>query len=251
VNAETQTIRPPGLRVRRGPLIVTFSGLDGAGKSSQTTRLREALVREGIRAEIEWVPVAINPSIGHIKTAGKRLLGSLTRQRPGAGSGPADPAEADPGKRLVRRSALARHVWSTFVTLANVFSHWRSYLRHYRSADVVIFDRYALDTAVKLHTWYSEHGSVAFQEELIRRLSPQPLCSFLLDVPAERALARKVDKWDLPMLGRQAELYRREHARFGVLRLDGDRDIDELAAEVRDGVLRTVREKPLSGRSVR
>jgi len=237
VAAQTKTAPSRSHAALRRPIIVTFSGLDGAGKSTQTRLLRERLEHHGIRTEIEWVPVAINPSIGHIKTVGKRILGSLSRG--GASSGPASPdtVDLDPGKRLVRRSPAARHVWSTFVTLANVFSHWRSYLRH-RGAQVVIFDRYSLDTAVKLHTWYAELGNVAFQSWLIRRLSPPATTGYFLDVPAERALARKVDKWELPTLTTQAEHYRLECERFGVQRLDGQRPVEELAEEIGADVLR-------------
>jgi thymidylate kinase len=235
--AQTKTgAARPRTAVRR-PVIVTFSGLDGAGKSTQTRLLRERLTQHGIRAEIEWVPIAINPSIGHIKTVGKRILGSLERGRRPPADTQHDTAELDPGKRLVRRSPVVRHVWSTFVTLANVLSHWRSYLRHLR-AEVVIFDRYSLDTAVKLHTWYGELGNVEFQSWLIRRLSPRPLSGFLLDVPPERALARKVDKWELPTLTTQAALYRDHCDRYGVRRLDGERPVEELAEEIGEDVLR-------------
>jgi thymidylate kinase len=189
---------------------------------------------------VEWVPVAINPSLGHVKAIGKRILGAIARPGADAASRDAgDPARLDPGKRLVRRSRVARHIWSSTVTMANVVSHWRSVLRHRGGADVVIFDRYALDTAVRLHTWYGELGTVAFQSWLIRRLSPRPACSYFLDVPAERALARKIDKWELPTLRRQAELYRLECERFGVRRLDGQRTIEDLAAQISAEVLRT------------
>jgi thymidylate kinase len=126
------------------------------------------------------------------------------------------------------------------VTMANLFSHWRSLLAHRRDADLLIFDRYALDTAVRLHTWYGDLGSVVFQTWLIRRLSPRPICSYFLDVPAERALARKIDKWELPTLRRQAELYRRECERFGARRLDGERSVHDLAAEISADVLRRI-----------
>lgn len=230
-----------GRRLRR-PAVVTFSGLDGAGKSSQTQLLQEVLARQQIDAALVWVPVAINPSVGYIKAFGKRMLRRAMPSARKGGHGAGEATQLDPGKRLVRRSALARHVWSSFVTLTNVFSHWSSYLRHY-GADVVIFDRYAIDTAVRLHTWYGELGSVDLQVWLIQRLSPRPTSSYFLDVAAESALARKVDKWDLGMLRRQRELYRIECARFRVRTLDGERSVEDLAVEISTDVLQRLGKK--------
>jgi thymidylate kinase len=227
---------PRRARVRRGA-IVTFSGLDGAGKSSQALLLKEALERQGIDTAIEWVPVAINPSLEHMKAAGKRLIGLVPVRERDLPPGGQQAAALDPGKRLVRRSPLARHVWSSIVTLLNVVSHWRMYLRHRVAGNVVIFDRYSLDSAVRLDTWYGDLGSVDFQVWLIRTLSPRPLCSYFLDVQPERALARKTEQWDLAMLTRQAELYRSQCRRFGVRRLDGERSREDLANEIADEVL--------------
>ncbi len=217
---------------RRRTRLVTFSGLDGAGKSSQAELLRETLTADGVTAVIEWVPVAINPSIGKMKSVAKGILRAFVQvDRTGAAGGEGDDA-SDPGKRLVRRSATVRHLWSTVVTVANIVSHWRVMLRHAGRGRIVIFDRYALDSAVRLHTWYDELGSVRFQSWLVRTLSPRPSISFLLDVPADTALTRKVDRWDLEQLRRQAAIYRSECRKFGVKGLDGTRPRDELALEI-------------------
>jgi len=231
--------RHPLLHTRRPrrTAIVTLSGLDGAGKSSQAVLVRKALEQHGIAVEVVWVPIAINPSIATIRAAAKSVLGLISPRTPASSDGGGEESSLDPGKQLVRRRALARHVWSSFVTLANVTSHWRSLLRHYGRADVVIFDRYVLDTAVRLHTWYSGLGRVGLETWLCDRLSPRPLCSYFLDVPAGRALSRKVDRWDLATLRRQAESYRREGARLGVYRLDGERSKEDLAAHITSDVL--------------
>jgi thymidylate kinase len=225
-------VRQMSVTNRRRTRLVTFSGLDGAGKSSQAELLRETLTADGVQAVIEWVPVAINPSIGTMKSVAKGILRAFVRaDRTGAAGGERDDA-SDPGKRLVRRSATVRHVWSTVVTVANIVSHWRVMLRHAGRGRIVIFDRYALDSAVRLHTWYDELGSVRFQSWLVRTLSPRPSISFLLDVPADTALTRKVDRWDLEQLRRQAVIYRSECKTFRVKGLDGTRPRDELAVEI-------------------
>jgi thymidylate kinase len=226
----------PVRRLRR-TAVVTLSGLDGAGKSSQAALVRKALEQHGIAVEVVWVPIAINPSLATIRAAAQPVLRLIARRGTASHNGGGEAISLDPGKQLVRRSAVARHVWSSFVTLINVASHWRSLLRHYGRADVVIFDRYVLDTAVRLHTWYSGLGGVGLETWLCDRLSPRPLCSYFLDVPAQRALARKVDRWDLATLRRQAESYRRECERLGVDRLDGERSKEDLAAHIASDVL--------------
>jgi thymidylate kinase len=214
-----------------------LSGLDGAGKSSQAELVSKALAQRGIAVTVVWVPVAVNPSIATIRAAARSVLGLISSGTPASSGGGDEESPPDPGKRLVRRSALARHAWSSLVTLMNVTSHWRSLLRYYGRADVVIFDRYVLDTAVRLDTWYSGLGRVGLETWLCERLSPRPLCSYFLDVPADRALARKVDRWDLPTLRQQAESYRRGCERLGVHRLDGERSKDDLAAHITSDVL--------------
>jgi thymidylate kinase len=242
-----ESTRASFFRMRREPLndtrptrIVTFSGLDGSGKSSQALMLLERLRAREIEAVIEWVPIAINPSIDYAKRAVNTAAGlinlSRANRRPTAAPDGRPPLPAS--KRLVRRFVLIRHGWSTVVTLANVVSHWRVYLRYREHATIVIFDRYALDTAVRLDTWYGNLGSTRFQAWLVRVLSPRSLRSYLLDIPAEIAYARKPEQFSVDVLSRQADVYRREYERFDVQWMDGQRTPKEIAVEVEADVCR-------------
>ena len=227
--------------MRLRPSIVAFSGLDGSGKSSQAELLRRTLEAHGFEAEVAWVPVAINESLARIKTVVRALLSRLPGWRGRVYAPPPYATRthgvvADEAKELVTRSSAARQLWSTFVVLTNVLAHWRALLRH-RGCDVVIFDRYALDTAVRMHTWYGDRGTVAFQVWLARALSPRPLGAYLLDVAATTAHARKDDGWTVGELAAQADLYRQELARFGVRLLDGERPAAELAQAVEEQLL--------------
>jgi thymidylate kinase len=230
----------------RAARIVTFSGLDGAGKSSQAQMLLEALRAREIDAVSEWVPVAINPSIEHAKRTVNAIASVFTRRNAGHAEAAADGIAAGipPSKMLVRRFGFVRHGWSTVVTVANAVSHWRVYLRYRRRGAIVIFDRYALDTAVRLNTWYGDLGSTHFQAWLIRTLSPRPLRSYLLDIPGDVAYDRKPEQFSVEVLRRQADIYRREHERFGVQLLDGQRPVEELAAEVAADVFRSLGTRP-------
>src|SRR2546430_14802294 len=82
-----------------------------------------------------------------MKSVAKRILRAFVQaDRTGAAGGEGDDAN-DPGKRLVRRSATVRHVWSTVVTVANIVSHWRGMLRHAGRGRVGLFRPAALGSA--------------------------------------------------------------------------------------------------------
>jgi thymidylate kinase len=89
-----------------------------------------------------------------------------------------------------------------------------------------------LDSFVRLRFLYGEQRRFRAQRALITLLSPRPKAAFLLDIDAEASLTRKDDKWSAEELATQVRLYREEHERAGVTRLDGRRDPDELAAEI-------------------
>jgi thymidylate kinase len=229
---------------RLGPLrrvrLVTLSGLDGAGKSSQGHLIQARLEQQGLRASVAWLPIAFNPSVEAFRDS---LKSASRRLRPGrSSSGEAANADrapdADLARALVHRSAVAMHVWVTILAVANLVTNWRLTLRHSRTHDVLLLDRYSLDTAVRLAAWYGERGSVRFQTWLVRALSPRPLCAFLLDVAPETALARKRDKWDLDELAQQAGMYRDRAGEFAVMRVDGELPADQIADRITREVLR-------------
>ncbi len=215
--------------------MITLSGLDGAGKSSQARALREELERRGYDVAVEWIPLASNRSIGELSDAARVVLRLLRRVPPfrrvaqhteagGSLLAGSDAGTTGPAK------ALLGHTWTTFIALTNALAQRRRALRHAGRSRIVMFDRYTLDSVVILrHLWGGERP---FASWLIRALSPKLVSSFLLDVPAETALARKRDHWDLANLQRLAELYRAEAPRLGVRRLDGERPREELTAEI-------------------
>ncbi len=223
------------LRPRRGH-VVALSGLDGAGKSSQAAALREALAQLGHEAVVVWTPLGANPFVGQISRTARALLKRLTwikplgrleqRLRSEGGSIVARPT----GEAGGRGHSLLAGAWASFVALVNALEQRRAALRHTLRGRIVVFDRYCLDSVVRLR--YLHGGSRRFQARLLGAISPTPIASFLLDVPAETARGRKQDEWDLAALRRQAALYREEVARLGVTHLDGERPPEELAAEI-------------------
>jgi thymidylate kinase len=222
---------PPRLLARLEPAaVVALSGLDGAGKSTQSKALCEALSALGFRPVFSWLPLGSDRAVERLSAVIRRLT-----RRPAEESFVAAPGGSS------GRGSLVTHAWATFVALANTSSHRRATLLHRGRGRVLVCDRYTLDAIVRLRWLYGDRRRFRFQSWLIRSLSPRPRCSFLLEVRAETAHARKLDRWTLPELTRQAELYREEADRLRVPRLDGERPPDELAAEIAAAVWAALR----------
>jgi thymidylate kinase len=237
--------RVPGMEVRRGThrrAIIALSGLDGAGKSSHAELLTAALAELGITATSRWTRFGENRSLEAIAAPIKRLLRG--RRRPESSAPPSDegpPSLDDPATALRSRNALITHVWATVVAVANARRHRQATRDGLRSADVVICDRYVLDSIVQLRDRYGPSRRLGGQARLIRLLSPKPLAAFYFDITPETALARKADWFGIEELRQQAALYREELGRLGVSVIPGEGPRDEVAADLILAVWRRLR----------
>lgn len=204
---------------RRRRLVIALSGVDGSGKSSQAHATEDALERLGYRARAVWMPIAANPAVWRVSAFGHWVVGRFRRRTASEGS-----FFATPGQE--QRPRLLTRMWVAYIAVANTLTHRRLA----RRGEVTVFDRYVLDSVVRMRfMWGSRFPFAAW---LVRALSPRPAAAFLLDVPAEVAYARKPEHWDEDALRRFRELYREEAERLGVTVLDGTLPPEELSAAI-------------------
>lgn len=235
---------------RKSGRLVSFSGLDGAGKSSQAEALQETLERLGFDVAVqwtrlEWTTLWENRWLGVLGWPARATLALVSRLRSRGGASAAGAGEhARPlePSALRERSALISHVWVAIVALAHAAAQRRETRGQLRAGKIVICDRYTLDTAVHLRFRYGERRNYRFQTGLVGRLSPRPIASYLLDVPAATAHARKAEQYSLEDLERQASLYRQEWSRLGARRLDGELPRAQLCAQIATEVWQALRE---------
>lgn len=214
--------------------MVSFSGVDGSGKSSQARALGEALDRLGYAAVLEWAP-SRHIGLGLIARPLRRVLRQGRRS-------PAD-ARVSPDYRPSGYPAAVVHVWATLFAVGTAASFWRVLIQHLGRGRVIVWDRYALDYVVFTRYRHGAALDLRFQTWLLGALAPRTLRSYLLDVAPEAALRRKEDLYALDELRTQSELYRSEASRHGVGRLDGERPRDELCACVGADVWAGLRRK--------
>lgn len=209
------------------PQIVAFSGLDGAGKSTQVRMLASALGALGYRVSIEWSPILGNRSISLLSAAAWGFL-RLTRS-----------PEGRAGRSLVagtrstsyRRRAL-KQLWTAYVASVNSLALRRASLVSRGREHIVIYDRFVLDSVVRVRFLYGGREPFRAQRAILDAVAPTPTAAFWLDVPPERAYARKPEHWNVADLTAQHAFYEAEHLKLGVERLDGERPAQELAAEI-------------------
>ena len=219
-----------GGRPRAG--VVAICGLDGAGKSSQSAALAAALEQLGRPAVTQWTRLSYDPALDALARPVKKAVRAL-RRRPAPVPADVDASRvATPEQRIRQSSPAMTAVWAAVVAVSNGLAQRRSTRPHLAAGRIVVCDRWTLDSGVHLRYRYGETRRFRLQVAIIRVLSPAPLVTCFLDIPAETAYARKDDHYDVGQLARQERLYQQEHPRHGAVRLDGTRPPDELSAEI-------------------
>jgi len=169
----------PALATR--PFLITFSGIDGAGKTTQIEHVSSCLQKQGLRVSrlTFWDHVAV-----------------WSNMRAGVGQRSADFLHAD---RAVEHSFAPRnnkHIRKWYLTAARSgmymldLARLRRLLagRLARNSDVIIFDRYIYDQIANLH---SPSFAARIYSQILLALTPAPDLAFVIDASPDAAFARK------------------------------------------------------------
>lgn len=164
----------------RSPLLISFSGLDGAGKTTQIENLRATLTAAGMESRL----LAFWDNVVVLSRYREGFVHKVYGSERGIGA---------PGKPVNRRDKNVRRWYLTISRHALYFLdavHLRLVVeKALRShCDVVIFDRYLYDELANLPLQNAASRSFV---QMMARLIPQPDVAFVLDADPEDAVARK------------------------------------------------------------
>jgi thymidylate kinase len=203
------------------PLIVSFSGIDGAGKSTQIESLRAWLSAAGLRVTLlsMWDDVV----------ASRRIRELASRLAFGGDEGVGSP-ERPLSRRDKNVQAMPLNIVRCCLYLADAVS-LRLKVRAVRRAraDVVIFDRYIYDELANLplrRRWAS-----IFVRSVLK-LVPKPEVAYVIDADPECARLRKPE-YPLEFLRTNRELFLALSATAGNLILIGAAPLEQVEQQIR------------------
>lgn len=164
------------------PVLISFSGMDGSGKSTQIDNLRAALQAAGVQTRLLafWDNVVVGLKYR------EGFVHKVYKSERGVGA---------PGKPVKRRDknmrgwhlTAARH-FLYLLDAIHLRHVWARNTAQKNGADVIIFDRYIYDELANLNL---RNPLSRVFVRLIQRFVPRPDVAYLLDADPVEAHARK------------------------------------------------------------
>lgn len=210
--------------------IVSFSGIDGAGKSTQINALQDWLQRTGQHTRLLtfWDDVVVAPGFRQY-TSHKAFKGDQ-----GVGS---------PEKPLHRRDKNVTSLPVTAMRFCLYFADAVNLCRKVSAAkktgaDVVIFDRYIYDELANLPltNWFAR-----LFIRFVRSFIPKPVVAYVLDADPDAAYARKPE-YPLEFLRKNREAYLTLSRLTGEITVIEPLPIEGATVRIRDAFLQKLSE---------
>ena len=165
-------------------MIIVFSGLDGAGKSTQIDRLVKRFEGGKIQVKVIWARGGYTPLFENLKKALRKIT---WRALPSAGH--SEVREKQLSNPVIQKTWL-------IVAIIDLILFWGIYARILsKLGRIVICDRYLKDTLLDFRQNFpSRSVETTIFWKLLKFFTPKPNNAFLLWVPVELALERSIEK---------------------------------------------------------
>lgn len=165
-------------------MIISVSGLDGAGKSTQIDLLKDLLQSNGAKVRIIWARGGYTPGFEFLK---KCIRVMFKKKLPKSG-------RSDERYTVINTPKI-RAVWF-LVSIIDLIILWGVYARVLRALGfTVIFDRYIKDTLLDFRYNFPQSNiEHSFLWKCLIQVCPKPDESFLFWVPVKTSIERSLVK---------------------------------------------------------
>lgn len=206
-------------------MIISLSGIDGAGKTVHSQSLVNAFETSEIKAHVYW------------SRFGSSAQKNDVRRHGAAKRHPSDIATSLARRRQRLHNPLVRSGWLVFNLIGFImrcnlhlrFPHWLG--------GVVVCDRYVYDAMVEIQSSLpSDSRWLTTAEWLLAHLCPRPGVAWLLDAPAEVSVGRQADEKGgtaaCEELSKQRSKFKSLASTYGLRVLPTSSGLDETASQV-------------------
>jgi thymidylate kinase len=162
------------------PILISFSGMDGAGKSTQIDHLKSVAEQHGLQTTV----LTFWDNVVMLSRYREGFVQKVFKSESGIGA---------PGKPVNRRDKNVRG-WHMNLVRHGLYSLDAAHLpfviskAHRKGADVIIMDRYIHDELANLPL---SRALTRAYVKTVARLVPRPDIAFVLDAEPDLAYARK------------------------------------------------------------
>jgi len=216
------------MHYKKGRLIV-FSGIDGAGKSTQINLLIECFRKLGAKPTYLWTRGGYTGPFNALKNVVRCFMGEK-----------APPSGRNKQRERVINKPWVRNIWLTLAIVDLIFVYG-IYIRVVRmSGRVIVADRYLWDTWIDFHLNFPEIDIDRWLLwKFLKLFSPKPDYAFLLLVPVEESLRRSMQKNEpfpdsKEVIMKRLDLYQKVSSANNWNIIDCTRPIEEVSAKIKE-----------------